>query len=88
MKTMEWKDNKLILIDQTKLPDDLTYFECKTYKDVILAIKTMVVRGAPAIGVAAAFGMVLGNIAGEDLEKVAKEIKASRPTAINLFLGC
>lgn len=85
MKTMEWKDNKLILIDQTKLPDDLTYFECKTYKDVILAIKTMVVRGAPAIGVAAAFGMVLGDIEGENLEKVAKEIKASRPTAINLF---
>ena len=85
MKTMEWKDNKLILIDQTKLPDDLTYFECKNYKDVILAIKTMVVRGAPAIGVAAAFGMVLGDIAGENLEKVAKEIKAARPTAINLF---
>lgn len=85
MKTMEWKDNKLILIDQTKLPDELTYFVCENYKDVILAIKTMVVRGAPAIGIAAAFGMVLGDLAGEDLKKVAEEIKASRPTAVNLF---
>lgn len=82
---MEWKDNKLVLIDQTKLPDDLTYFSCENYEDVILAIKTMVVRGAPAIGVAAAFGMVLGELAGEDPEKVAIEIKASRPTAVNLF---
>lgn len=82
---MEWKDNKLILIDQTKLPDKLTYFSCETYEDVILAIKTMVVRGAPAIGVAAAFGMVLGEIAGENPKKIAREIKASRPTAVNLF---
>ncbi|MBZ9571656.1 S-methyl-5-thioribose-1-phosphate isomerase [Methanobrevibacter sp. TMH8] len=85
MKTMEWKDNKLVLIDQTKLPDELTYFTCESYEDVILAIKTMIVRGAPAIGVAAAFGMVLGELAGENSQKVAKEIKASRPTAINLF---
>jgi len=85
MKTMEWEDNKLILIDQTKLPDELTYFTCNNYKDVILAIKTMVVRGAPAIGVAAAFGMALAYLAGEDLDSVSKEIKESRPTAINLF---
>jgi len=85
MKTMEWKDNKLILVDQTKLPDELTHFVCETYEDVIIAIKTMVVRGAPAIGVAAAFGMVLGDMAGEDSEKVASEIKSSRPTAVNLF---
>lgn len=85
MKTMEWKENKLVLIDQTKLPDELTYFVCKTYEDVIVAIKTMVVRGAPAIGVAVAFGMVLGELSGENPEKVAKKIKASRPTAINLF---
>jgi len=85
MKTMEWKENKLVLIDQTKLPDELSYFSCETYKDVIVAIKTMVVRGAPAIGVAAAFGMVLGELSGENSKKVAKEIKASRPTAVNLF---
>lgn len=85
MRTMEWNDNKLVLIDQAKLPDEITYFTCENYKDVIEAIKTMTVRGAPAIGVAAAFGMVLGDIAGENLDEVAKEIKASRPTAINLF---
>jgi len=85
MKTMYWKDNHLFLLDQTKLPDEITYFECKDYKDVIHSIKTMKVRGAPAIGVAAAFGMALAELAGEDLEKAAEEIKAARPTAVNLF---
>ncbi len=72
MKTMYWKDNKLFLIDQTRLPDEVIYLECKTYKDVINAIKTMKVRGAPAIGVAAAFAMALAEIAGEDMEKCSK----------------
>ncbi|KZX17170.1 S-methyl-5-thioribose-1-phosphate isomerase [Methanobrevibacter filiformis] len=85
MKTLEWRDNKLILIDQTKLPDELTYFTCNNYIDVIIAIKGMVVRGAPAIGVAAAFGMALAYLEDESLEKVAEEIKAARPTAVNLF---
>lgn len=85
MKTLEWKDNKLKLIDQRKLPDSLEYFYCKDYKDVILAIKNMTVRGAPAIGVSAAFGMALASIAGENLNQVALEIKAARPTAVNLF---
>ena len=85
MKTLEWEENKLKLIDQTKLPDELTYVYCENYKDVIIAIKDMIVRGAPAIGVAAAFGMALGYLADEDMDKVASEIKAARPTAINLF---
>ena len=85
MKTMYWEDDQLLLIDQTKLPDELTYYHCKNYKDVIHAIKTMKVRGAPAIGVAAAFGMALAEQAGENLEKAADEIKAARPTAVNLF---
>lgn len=85
MKTLEWEDNKLKLIDQTKLPDELTYVYCKNYKEVIIAIKDMIVRGAPAIGVAAAFGMVLADIAGENLEKVAIEMKSARPTAVNLM---
>ena len=67
MRTLEWEDNKLKLIDQTKLPDELTYVYCCTYQEVIDAIKTMVVRGAPAIGVSAAFGMALAQIAGEDM---------------------
>jgi methylthioribose-1-phosphate isomerase len=84
MKTMYWKDNKLFLIDQTRLPDEVIYLECKTYKDVINAIKTMKVRGAPAIGIAAAFAMALAEMSGEDLEKSANEIKNARPTAVNL----
>lgn len=85
MKTLEWEDNKLKLIDQTKIPDELEYVYCEDYRDVIVAIKDMIVRGAPAIGVAAAFGMALGYLAGEDMDRVAEEIKAARPTAINLF---
>jgi methylthioribose-1-phosphate isomerase len=85
MKTMFWEDNQLVLIDQTKLPHEMVYYHCKTYKDVIHAIKTMKVRGAPAIGVAAAFGMALAELEGIDLQKAGEEIKAARPTAVNLF---
>lgn len=85
MKTIEWEDNKLKLIDQRKLPDKLTYVYCDTYQEVIEAIDNMTVRGAPAIGVAAAFAMAIAYISDENLEKVSKQIKASRPTAINLF---
>ena len=82
---MEWEDNRLKLIDQTKLPDELTYVYCENYHAVIVAIRDMIVRGAPAIGVAAGFGMALAYLDGEDLDKAADEIKAARPTAINLF---
>lgn len=85
MRTIEWEDNRLKLIDQTKIPDELTYVYCEDYKDVIVAIKDMVVRGAPAIGVAAGFGVALASLKGEDINKAACEIKAARPTAINLF---
>ena len=84
MKTMYWKNNHLFLLDQTKLPDEITYFECKNYEDVIYGIKTMKVRGAPAIGVAAAFGMALAELSGADIQKAGEEIKAARPTASNL----
>lgn len=85
MKTLEWVDNKLKLIDQRKLPDELTYVYCESYQEVITAIKNMTVRGAPAIGVAAAFAMALADLEGVNLEVAASEIKASRPTAVNLF---
>ena len=85
MKTIEWEENKLKLIDQTKLPDELTYVYCENYQEVIIAIKDMIVRGAPAIGVAAAFGMALAYLNDDDLDKAADEIKAARPTAIYLF---
>lgn len=85
MKTMYWKKNRLFIMDQTMLPDKVIYKECKTYKEVINAIKSLMVRGAPAIGVVSAFAMALAEIDGEDLKKVAEEIKAARPTAVNLF---
>ena len=85
MKTLEWEDNRLKLIDQRKLPDELVYIYCENYKEVIVAIKDMAVRGAPAIGVSAAFAMALADIEGVNLEIAAKEIKAARPTAVNLF---
>lgn len=85
MKTIEWEENKLKLIDQTKLPDELTYVYCENYHEVIVAIRDMIVRGAPAIGVAAAFGMALAYLNDDDLDMAGDEIKAARPTAINLF---
>jgi len=85
MKTIEWKDGELVLIDQRRLPDSLEYFHCRNYREVIYAIKNMVVRGAPAIGVTAAFGVAMAELAGEDIEVAADEIRASRPTAVNLF---
>lgn len=85
MRTLEWEDNKLKLIDQTKLPDELTYVYCETYQEVITAIRDMIVRGAPAIGVSAAFGMALAELAGENMDDVAVEMKSARPTAVNLM---
>ncbi len=85
MKTIEWENNKLKLINQTKIPDELEYVYCDNYNEVIVAIKDMIVRGAPAIGVAASFGMALAYLNGEDMGRAAEEIKSARPTAINLF---
>lgn len=85
IETLYWKDNKLYLLDQTILPHEIEYCECKTYQEVITAIKTMKVRGAPAIGISAAYAMALAEVQGENLEQAGQEIKQARPTAINLF---
>ncbi len=93
-KTIEWKDNRVIMIDQTKLPNEEVYFQCQTYEDVADAIKRMVIRGAPAIGVAAAMGIALGAIKIEtsdrdiffgEVHKITDVLLATRPTAVNLF---
>ncbi len=84
-KTLYWQDETLFLIDQRKLPHTIEYVECKTYQEAITAIKTMVVRGAPAIGVSAAYAMALAEVNDENLQQAAKNIKAARPTAVNLF---
>jgi methylthioribose-1-phosphate isomerase len=94
IKPVEFKDNKLVIIDQTQLPGKLVHLELHNYPDVVSAIKTMKVRGAPAIGVAAAYGIALGaqNIKTDDkskflseLDKILQAFAASRPTAVNLF---
>ncbi len=96
IRTIDWKNNKVRLIDQTKLPLNLVYLDIDNLKDLWHAIKIMQVRGAPALGAAAGLGMYLGikDYSGSDwvgfkhkLDKVAKYIASSRPTARNLFWG-
>ncbi|HIP15767.1 MAG TPA: S-methyl-5-thioribose-1-phosphate isomerase [Methanothermococcus okinawensis] len=87
LKPIIWDDKncQLILIDQRKLPHKLEYFICNNYEDVAFAIEDMVVRGAPAIGISAAYGMALAEIKGDDIEKAYHRLKNTRPTAVNLF---
>jgi len=93
-KTIEWVDGRVKLINQLKLPHKLEYIVTDDYRRVAKAIKTMEIRGAPAIGVAAALALALAvnEIEKEDLreavkfmERVADELKSTRPTAVNLF---
>lgn len=81
IEPIRWKGDRLELLDQRLLPDQTVYVVCKTAADVAAAIRDMVVRGAPAIGCAAAFGVVLGKSSPEAFKLLA----ASRPTAMNLF---
>ena len=96
LRTIEWKENKLVMIDQTKLPNELVYVEFTDFNEVANAIKTLVVRGAPAIGVSGAFGLALASLQSnatskeellEDLEKARKILYETRPTAVNLKWG-
>lgn len=96
VKTLEWTDAGVRFIDQTKLPTEETYVTCTTYEEVADAIRTMVVRGAPALGVTAAMGVALGvrdsdaNHVAElrrDLDHICEVISNTRPTAVNLFWG-
>ncbi len=94
MKPIEWLDSKIKIIDQTQLPGKLVFVELRSYAEVVAAIKVLKVRGAPAVGVAAAYGIALGaqNIKAENkakflsqLDKILHAFAASRPTAVNLF---
>ena len=96
LRTVEWKDNKVIMIDQTKLPNKLVFVEYDDFNQVAEAIRTLVVRGAPAIGVSGAFGLALAALQSRattkdelisDLEKARKILFATRPTAVNLAWG-
>ena len=94
IQTLEWTDSGVRFIDQTKLPTEETYILCKTHQQVADVIRNMVVRGAPAIGVAAAMGIALGvknskaSTVGElkaEFEEISDVLGKTRPTAVNLF---
>ena len=96
LRTVEWKDNKVVMIDQTKLPNQLVFVEYDDFNQVADAIRTLVVRGAPAIGVSGAFGLALAALQSNastkeeligDLEKAKKVLFETRPTAVNLSWG-
>jgi methylthioribose-1-phosphate isomerase len=93
-KTIEWTDDGVRMIDQTKLPTQEVYVTCRTYQEVAEAIRSMVIRGAPAIGVAAAMGVAMGvkqsraqSLAAlrTEFETICDTISKTRPTAVNLF---
>jgi methylthioribose-1-phosphate isomerase len=86
--TLRWVgdiDGYLELLDQTRLPTEVFYLECRTAEDVWHAIRRLSVRGAPAIGAAAAYGVCAGVNEGRDLDEVCDYLATSRPTAVNLF---
>jgi len=94
LKAVEWVSGKVRLIDKTKLPQEEIYLELSDYRDVAEAIKTFRVRGAPAIGIAAAYGLALGanSIKAKSkrefltkLRTISDELAGTRPTAVNLF---
>ena len=96
LKTIEWKNNSVIMIDQTKLPNSLEYVTYTDYNQVADAIRTLVVRGAPAIGISGAFGLALAVLQSDakekdqliqDLETAQKILLKTRPTAVNLAWG-
>lgn len=91
VRTIDWTGEGVMLIDQTRLPAEEVYVTCGNYREVAEAIRSMVVRGAPAIGVAAAMGVALGikqaspDQLDHDMERICSTLAATRPTAVNLF---
>jgi methylthioribose-1-phosphate isomerase len=91
IETILWTDEGVVMIDQTRLPNEELYVTCRDYKQVADAIRTMVIRGAPAIGVAAAMGVALGVAQADpanldaQLAVISAELASTRPTAVNLF---
>jgi methylthioribose-1-phosphate isomerase len=93
VETIEWTNKGVVMIDQTKLPRLTEFVTCTNYEQVAEAIRSMVIRGAPAIGVAAAMGVALGvgqadpARLDEEFDKICSVLAATRPTAVNLFWG-
>jgi methylthioribose-1-phosphate isomerase len=91
VKTIEWKNDRVIMLDQRLLPHKEVYRVCRSYEEVAEAIRAMVIRGAPAIGVAAAMGVALGaqkthgKSFDREFERIVLTLSKTRPTAVNLF---
>src|SRR3974390_1851546 len=85
VETIQWTREGVVMIDKTRLPREQSFVTCRSYVEVAQAIRTMVIRGAPAIGVAAAMGVALGVQEGADFDTVCSTLAATRPTAVNLF---
>jgi methylthioribose-1-phosphate isomerase len=91
VETIQWLDGAVVMIDQRRLPLEETYATCRTYEEVAAAIKDMIIRGAPAIGVAAAMGVAIGVAQAPEadldaqFETICATLAATRPTAVNLF---
>jgi methylthioribose-1-phosphate isomerase len=94
LPTIDWQDDAVVMVDQRKLPGQELYLRCRTPQEVARAIRTMVIRGAPAIGVAAAMGIALGMRRSTakgtrqyavDFQKICDMMASTRPTAVNLF---
>jgi methylthioribose-1-phosphate isomerase len=92
--TVAWQEDRVVLLDQRRLPTEEVEIECRTWEEVAEAIRTLAVRGAPAIGVTAAFGVALAALRSPasrvedlvaDLERASAGLAATRPTAVNLF---
>jgi methylthioribose-1-phosphate isomerase len=81
---MKWSGQALELLDQRRLPLEERWLRLETWHEVAEAIRDMAVRGAPAIGIAAGYGLALAARTGEDLESAAEGLRATRPTAVNL----
>ena len=91
VETIEWTDAGVVMIDQTRLPLEEKYVTCRSYQEVATAIRDMIIRGAPAIGVAAAMGVAIGVMQAEpadldrQVETICETLARTRPTAVNLF---
>ena len=93
VKTIEWKDNRVLMLDQSRLPHEVIYVECTDYHKVAEGIRKLWIRGAPAIGIATAMGIALGaqEISAGNFDELVEEMQpifntllGTRPTAVNI----
>src|SRR5580693_8734348 len=93
IESIQWTGEGVVMIDQTRLPSEERYVTCRNYREVADAIRTMIIRGAPAIGVAAAMGVAIGVAQADPVNldaqfaRICGELGSTRPTAVNLFWG-